>query len=75
MGFTEDLLNCVISEIKQDWERLDGNVEYFAGRVRKSGLSIADLSDYLVERGKVGPVCVTTVFNHVINQDKEGGEK
>lgn len=50
-------------------------MEYFAGRVRKSGLSIADLSDYLVERGKVGPVCVTTVFNHVINQDKEGGEK
>lgn len=75
MGFTEDLLNCVIRDIEQNWERLDGNVEYFAGRVRKSGLSIADLSDYLVERGKVGPVCVTTVFNYVINQDKEGGEK
>lgn len=75
MGFTEDLLNCVVRDIEQNWERVDGNVDYFADRVRKSGLTTADLSNYLVERGKVGPVCVTTVFNHVVNQVEEGGDK
>ena len=74
-GFKEDLLNVVIRDIEQNWERLDGNVEYFADRVRKSGLTTADLADYLVERGKVGPVCVTTVFNRVVNPVEEGGEK
>lgn len=66
MGFTEDLLNCVVRDIEQNWERVDGNVAYFADRVRKSGLTIADLDNYLVERGKVGPVCVTTVFNYIV---------
>lgn len=77
MGFSEDLLNCVVRDIEQNWERLDGNVEYFADRVRKSGLTAADLDNYLVERGKVGPVCVTTVFNSIVHpiEDEEGGEK
>lgn len=74
-GFTEDLLNCVIRDIEQNWDRVDGNVDYFADRVRKSGLTTANLSNYLVERGKVGPVCVTTVFNYVVNQVEEGGDK
>lgn len=76
MGFTEDLLNCVVRDIEQNWERLDGNVAYFADRVRKSGLTTADLDNYLVERGKVGPVCVTTVFNYIVHQSEgeEGGE-
>lgn len=73
-GFTEDLLNCVVRDIEQNWEQFDGNVEYFANRVRKSGLSTADLANYLVERGKVGPVCVTTVFDYIVNPvDEEGG--
>lgn len=77
MGFTEDLLNCVVRDIVENWERLDGNVAYFADRVRKSGLTTADLDNYLVERGKVGPVCVTTVFNFIVhpNEDEEGGAK
>ena len=77
MGFTEDLLNCVVRDIEQNWERLDGNVEYFADRVRKSGLTAAALDNYLVERGKVGPVCVTTVFNSIVHriEDEEGGKK
>lgn len=76
MGFTEDLLNCVVRDIEQNWERLDGNVAYFADRVRKSGLTTADLDNYLVERGKVGPVCVTTVFNYIVQltEGEEGGE-
>ena len=56
-------------------EMTGGNVEYCANRVRKSGLSTAELSDYLAERGKVCPVCVTTVFNAIVNPIKEGGEK
>lgn len=73
-GFTEDLLNVVARDITENWERMDGNVDYFADRVRKSGLTTSDLSDYLVERGKVGPVCVTTVFNAIVNPIGEGGE-
>ena len=75
-GFTEDLLNCVVRDIEQNWERTDGNVDYFVNRVRKSGLTTADLDNYLVERGKVGPVCVTTVFNAIVHsiEDEEGGE-
>ena len=76
MGFTEDLLNCVVRDIEQNWERVDGNVAYFVDRVRKSGLTTADLDNYLVERGKVGPVCVTTVFNYIVHpiDDEEGVE-
>lgn len=75
-GFKEDLLNVVIRDIEQNWERLDGNVEYFADRVRNSGLTTADLADYLVERKHVAPVCVITVFDYVVNpiEDEEGGE-
>lgn len=69
-GFTEDLLNCVARDIEQNWERTDGNVAYFADRVRKSGLTTEDLSNYLAERGKVCPVCVTTVFNYIVEPFK-----
>lgn len=73
-GYTEDLLNCVVADIADNWERMDGNVAYFINRVRKSGLTTADLENYLIERGKVGPVCVTTVFNAVVHPvDEEGG--
>lgn len=76
MGFTDDLLFAVTSHIVEDWERLDGNVAYFANRVRKSGLTTADLDNYLVERGKVCPVCVTTVFNYILHpvDSEEGGQ-
>lgn len=74
-GFTEDLLNCVVRDIEQNWERTDGNVAYFADRVRKSGLSTEDLSNYLVERGKIGPVCVTTVFDYIVNPVEKGGDQ
>lgn len=74
-GFTEDLLNCVARDIEQNWERTDGNVAYFADRVRKSGLTTEDLSNFLIERGKVCPVCVTTVFDYIVNPvEEEGGE-
>ncbi len=75
-GFTEDLMNCVVQEISSNWERMNSNVEYFVNRVRKSGLTTADLADYLFERGKVGPVCVTTVFSAIVHDeptDEKGG--
>lgn len=76
MGFREDLLFAVTSYIVENWERFGGNVEYFADRVRKSGLTTADLDNYLIERGKVAPVCVTTVFNSIVHpiEDEKGGE-
>lgn len=67
MGLTEDILNGVIRDIEKNWEKMDGNVQYFALLVRKSGLTTADLQNYLLERGKIGPVCVTNVFNYIIN--------
>ena len=73
-GFKEDLLNVVARDIAENWERLDGNVRYFADRVRESGLTTADLQEYLDERSQVGPVCVTTVFDYVVNPVEEGGE-
>ena len=75
-GFTEDLLNCVVADLAENWERMDGNVAYFASRVHKSGLTTADLENYLIERGKLGPVCVTTVFDYIVHpiEDEEGGE-
>lgn len=72
-GFKEDLLEVVARDIAENWERLDGNVDYFVDRVRKSGLSTADLADYLVERKQVAPVCVITVFDAVVNPIEEGG--
>ncbi len=74
-GFKEDLLDVVARCVVEDWERTDGNVEYCANRVRKSGLSTAELADYLVERKHVAPVCVITVFDAIINpiDDEEGG--
>lgn len=76
MGFREDLLNVVARCVVEDWELTDGNVEYCANRVRKSGLSTAELAGYLAERGKVCPVCVTTVFNAIVHpiEDEKGGE-
>lgn len=75
-GFTEDLLNCVVADIANNWERMGGNVAYFANCVRKSGLTTEDLENYLIERGKVGPVCVTTVFDYIVHpiEDEEGGK-
>ncbi len=75
-GFKEDLLNVVARGVVEDREKTDGNVEYCADRVRKSGLTTADLADYLAERKHVAPVCVITVFDAIVNpiDDEEGGE-
>ena len=75
-GFKEDLLNVVARSVVDDWILSDGNVKYCADRVRNSGLTTADLADYLVERKHVAPVCVITVFDYVVNpiEDEEGGE-
>ena len=76
-GFKEDLLNVVARCVVEDWEKTGGNVEYCADRVLKSGLSTADLADYLVERKYVAPVCVITVFDYIVNpiDNEEGGQQ
>lgn len=76
MGFKEDLLFAVTSWIQENWEPLEGNVAYMAAQVKKSGLTVGDLSDYLAERGKACPASVITVFDYIINPlEKEGGEQ
>ena len=74
-GFKEDLLNVVVRLVVEDWELTGGNVEYCANIVRKTGLTTADLAEYLVERKQVAPACVITVFDHIVNpiEDEEGG--
>ena len=67
MGFKEDLLFAVTSYIIDNWDRLDGNVNFLADKVRKSGLSVDDISDYLVQNSKTCPVCVEIVFNAIVN--------
>ncbi len=78
MGFTEDLLNCVVSDIEQNWERLRGNLSYFVERVRKSGLSVNDLDNYLTLHGDKCPECVNQVFATIVHEEflsRKGGDK
>lgn len=74
-GFKDDLLNVVAQCVVEDWEKTGGDVEYCANNVLKTGLTTADLAEYLVERKKVAPVCVITVFDAIVNpiDDEEGG--
>lgn len=73
-GFKEDLINVVARCVVEDWEKTGGDVEYCANNVLKSGLSTADLAEYLVERKQVAPVPVITVFDAIVNPIEEGGE-
>lgn len=74
-GFKDDLLNVVARCVVEDWEKTGGDVEYCANNALKSGLTTADLAEYLVERKQVAPVCVITVFNAIVNPLEEGGEE
>lgn len=77
-GFTEDLLNGVVRDIEQNWEKKGGNLSYFVNHVRKSGLTTKDLDSFLTERGDTCPECVNNVFSAIVFADflkKEGGEK
>ena len=66
----------VVAFIRDNWEKNGRDIEYFKNEVLKSGLSSFDIEEYLLERGKVGPVCVTTVFDSILHpiDDKEGDE-
>lgn len=68
-GMTEDLLNCVARHIWQNWEARGGDVEYFVERVRQSGLSAAEVADFLAESKTVAPVCVVTVFSAFVDRE------
>ncbi len=68
-GLTEDLLNCVAGHIAQNWESRGGDVEYFVEAVRKSGLTAAEVADFLAEGKMVAPVSVVTVFSAFVDRE------
>lgn len=75
MGFTEDLLNCVVSDIEQNWELSGKNLTYFVAKVKDSRLNPKTLNTYLAEHREKCHEGVTAVFSAIINQEnKEGGE-
>lgn len=78
IGYTEDLLNCVIRDIEQNWERKGGNISHFVRLVKESGLTPKDLDRFLDERGDtchegVNRVFATIVYDDLLGQEK-GGE-
>ncbi len=84
-GFKEDLLNCVVDMIAQNWEKRGGDLSYFVNKVKTSGLTVAELDEYLAEQGDVCPECVNHVFAAIVYkaaidgsysvQEKKGGDK
>ncbi len=84
-GLTEDLLNCVAGWITRNWQKRNGNLDYFVAQVKASGLTPAELDDYIAENDDVCPPCVNQVFAAIVYQAfldgtyagpvKEGGEK
>lgn len=84
-GFKEDLLNCVADMIAQNWEKRGENLSYFVNKVKTSGLTVAELDEYLAEQGDVCPECVNHVFAAIVYEavidgsysvrDKKGGDK
>lgn len=78
MGFTEDLINCIASDIEQNWERKGGNISYFVGKVKETRLNPKDLDRYLDEHGDTCHEGVNRVFSEIVYADflkkQEGGE-
>lgn len=80
-GFTEDLLNCIIRDIEQNWERKGGNMSYFVGLVEGSGLKPKDLDYFLDKHGDTCHEGVNRVFAAIVYEDllrneaKKGGEQ
>lgn len=84
-GFTEDLLNCVADWIARNWKKRGENLSYFVTQVKASGLTVADLDNYLAEKGDTCVICVNQVFAAIVYEAvqngsylgpaKEGGEE
>ena len=79
MGFTEDLLNCVVADIEQNWERMKGNLSYFVNRVNSTPLTPKDLDEFLTEHGDTCHEGVNNVFAAIVYDDflkrAKGGEE
>lgn len=77
-GFTEDLLNGVIRDIEQNWERKGGNISYFVGMVKATPLTVEDLDAFLTEHGDTCHEGVNNVFAAIVYDEllkkQEGGE-
>lgn len=77
-GFTEDLLNSVVRDIEQNWERKGGNVSYFVSLVKKTPLTPKDLDRYIDEHGETCHEGVNRVFASIVYEDflknEKGGE-
>ena len=78
MGFTEDLLNSVVRDIEQNWERMKGNLSYFVNRVNSTPLTPKDLDEFLTEHGDTCHEGVNNVFAAILYDDflkrEKGGE-
>lgn len=65
-GLTEDLLNCISGWIVRNWKKRGENVDYFVAQVKASGLTPADLDNFLTEMGDTCPICVNHVFAKIV---------
>lgn len=65
-GFKEDLLNVVASDIAENWERYNGDINYFVGKVKGARLTPEDLDWYLHEHGDSCHEGVNNVFAAIV---------
>lgn len=75
MGFKEDLINLVVREIEQNWERKKGNLTYFVNIVKKTPLTVADLDQFLTEQGDTCHEGVNNVFASIVYEDFTNNQK
>ena len=79
MGFKEDLINLVVREISQTWEKKKGNLTYFVNLVEKTPLTPKDLDEWLTEHGDTCHEGVNNVFACIVYDDfmnnQKGGQK
>lgn len=72
-GITEDLLNCVADWIARNWKKRGENRSYFVTQVKASGLTVADLDNYLDDKGDTCVICVNQVFAAIIYEAVQNG--
>lgn len=73
-GLTEDLLNCISGWIVRNWKKRGGNLSYFVAQVKASGLTPAELDNFIHENEDTCPPCVNHVFAAIVYQAYINGE-
>lgn len=72
-GLTEDLLNCVADWITRNWEKRGENLSWFVTQVKATGLTPAELDNYLDEKGDTCIICVNQVFSAIVCEAFQNG--